>query len=64
MYEKNGGYSDHCHPKLIQIGPVVQAFEQFSRMQSEREQTSKLLRLFCPKEYVNNILVILYRGPE
>ena len=25
--------------KIVQIGPVVQAIEQFSRMQSEREQT-------------------------
>ena len=38
-YEKNGnGYSDHPSPKIGQIGPVVQALEQFSRMQSEREQ--------------------------
>ena len=33
------GYSDHPRPKIVQIGPVVQALEQFSRMQSEREQT-------------------------
>ena len=33
------GYSDHPRPKIIQIGPVVQALEQFSRMQSESEQT-------------------------
>ena len=39
-YEKNGrGYSDHLRPKIVQIGPVVQALEQFYRMQSEREQT-------------------------
>ena len=30
---------DHLRPKIVQIGPVVQALEQFSRMQSEREQT-------------------------
>ena len=33
------GYSDHLRPKIVQIGPVVQALEQFSRMQSEPEQT-------------------------
>ena len=39
-YDKNRrGYSDHPHPKIVQIGPVVQALQQFSRMQSEREQT-------------------------
>ena len=33
------GYGDHPRPKIVQIGLVVQALEQFSRMQSEREQT-------------------------
>ena len=37
-YEKEG-YSDHPRPKIVRISPVVQALEQFSRMQSEREQT-------------------------
>ena len=37
--EEREGYSNHPHPKTVQIGPVVQALEQFSRMQSEREQT-------------------------
>ena len=37
--EEREGYSDHPRPKIIQIGPVVEALEQFSRMQSEREQT-------------------------
>ena len=39
-YEKNGRVTAIilC-PKIVQIGPVVQALEQFSRMQSEREQT-------------------------
>ena len=32
-------YSDHLCPKIVQIGPVVQAVEQFSLMLSEREQT-------------------------
>ena len=33
-YEKNGraSYSDRPCPKIVQIGPVVQALEQFSRM--------------------------------
>ena len=34
-----GNTSDHPRPKIVQIGPVVQALEQFSRMQSERKQT-------------------------
>ena len=38
-YEGREGYSDHPRPKIIQICPVVQALEQFSSMQSEREQT-------------------------
>ena len=37
--EEREGYGDHPHPKIVQIGPVVQALEQFSRMQSEHEQT-------------------------
>ena len=36
---RTGGYRDHLRPKIVQIGPVVQALEQFSHMQSEREQT-------------------------
>ena len=35
-YEKNGRVTAII---LVQISPVVQALEQFSRMQSEREQT-------------------------
>ena len=37
--EEREGYSDHSHPKIVQTGPVVQVLEQFSHMQSEREQT-------------------------
>ena len=36
-YEKNGRV--YTAIILVQNGPVVQALEQFSRMQSEREQT-------------------------
>ena len=39
VWEEREGYSDHPRPNIVQIGPVVQALEQFSRMQSEREQT-------------------------
>ena len=35
-YEKNGRIMAII---FVQIGPVVQALKQFSRMQSEREQT-------------------------
>ena len=35
-YEKKGRVTAII---IVQIGPVVQALEQFSRMQSEREQT-------------------------
>ena len=35
-YEKNGRVTAII---LVQIGPVVKALEQFSRMQNEREQT-------------------------
>ena len=37
--EEREAYSDHPRTKIVQIGPVLQALEQFSRMQSEREQT-------------------------
>ena len=37
--EEREGYSDHPRPKIVQIAPVVQALEQFSHMQSEREQS-------------------------
>ena len=40
------GYSDHPRPKIIQIGPVVQALVQFCRMQSEREQTLVTIYLY------------------
>ena len=39
-YEKNGrGTAIILIKKIVQIGPVVRALEQFSRMQSERQQT-------------------------
>ena len=31
VLEEQEGYSDHSCPKIIQIGPVVQVLEQFSR---------------------------------
>ena len=47
--EEREGYGDHPHPKIVQIGPVVQALEQFSRMQSEREQTLVCANIGYPK---------------
>ena len=43
--EEREGYGDHPRPKIVQICPVVQALEQFSRMQSEREQTLQMATL-------------------
>ena len=38
-YEKEQeSYGNRSRPKIVQIGPVVQALEQFSCMQSERKQ--------------------------
>ena len=36
--EEREDYGDRLRPKIFQIGPVVQALEQFSRMQSEPKQ--------------------------
>ena len=44
VWEEREGHSDHLRPKIVLIGPVVQALEQFSRMQSELEQTLALGR--------------------
>ena len=38
-YEKREGYSDQSRPKIVQIGSVFKALEEFSHMQTEREQT-------------------------
>ena len=44
-YEKNGGsYSNHLRPKIIQIGPVVQTLEQFSRCKVNANRLSFSLR--------------------
>ena len=51
------GYSDHPRPKIVQIGPVVQALEQFSRMQSECEQTLVICR------FTSHLVLIMFREP-